>query len=49
MADSTASSNVASIGSRNALNGIVRQGVQQMLVQALASEANAESLTHIIS
>lgn len=38
MADSTVSSNVVSIGSRDALNEILRQGAQQMLAQAIENE-----------
>ncbi len=38
MADSTVSSNVVSIGSRDALDEILRQGAQQMLAQAIANE-----------
>jgi hypothetical protein len=38
MANSTVSSNVVSIGSRDALNEILRQGAQQMLAQAIENE-----------
>jgi transposase-like protein len=38
MVDSTVSSNVVSIGSRDALNEILRQGAQQMLAQAIENE-----------
>ncbi len=38
MADSTVSSTIVSIGSRDALNEILRQGAQQMLTQAIENE-----------
>jgi putative transposase len=38
MPDSTVSSNVVSIGSKDALNEILRQGAQQMLAQAIENE-----------
>ena len=44
MADSTVSSNVVSIGSRDALTEILREGAQQMLAQAIENEV-AEYLT----
>lgn len=44
MADSTVSSNVVSIGSRDALGEILREGAQQMLGQAIENEV-AEYLT----
>jgi len=38
MADSTVSSTIVSIGSRDVLNEILRQGAQQMLTQAIENE-----------
>jgi putative transposase len=38
MADSTVSSNIVSIGSKDALNEILRRGAQQMLAQAIENE-----------
>lgn len=38
MANSTVSKNIVSIGSKDVLNEILRQGAQQMLAQAIENE-----------
>lgn len=46
MPDSTVSSNIVSIGSKDALNEILRQGAQQMLSQAIENEVAEYLVRH---